>query len=318
MQPLSSPHSEYSTWKSAPRGCLQLLNNPSPSAEQVSQHRDLQQSSDRAAVHDWLAPQPECGHECWSNITRKPGTSHGRASFHLCASRLLEPAALPFPGIPLHTCAGWTPCAAPGPAHRCGPASLTHTGEERWALSWGCFTPQTWASRWEKTAEGGETVHRLVGQGMSGWKTAERPASPPAHLHEARAAVLMQGQSPQQLHWSCKAKSRERFPCSAEHLPFPVGTHGYKEILEIPEAMIEGRVKQLQFPSQSIHQSITSTVVSRYQPKVQRPTQILVLLLIILYNWVYHVEKISTYMDTLECVSVLGERQLGRLEEVRP
>lgn len=62
----------------------------------LSQHRDLKHFPDKAG-HGWLAPCPRRGHEGWSNITRKPGTSHGCVSFHLCASQLPEPATLPFP-----------------------------------------------------------------------------------------------------------------------------------------------------------------------------------------------------------------------------
>lgn len=147
------------------------------------------------------------------------------------------------------------------------PALLTHTREDTWSLSWRCFTLQTWASRWEKKAENGEKVHRLVRQSMSGWKTAEGAASP-HYLHEARAAVLMQGHSLQQLPRSCMAKSRERFPCWTS--PFSCwymwlhNIYKTRQILEIPEPMLECRAKRSQFPSQPTRQSITSTVVSRY------------------------------------------------------
>lgn len=58
-------------------------------------------------------------------------------------------------------------------------------------------------------------------------KTAERCALP--QLQGVRAVALMQGHCLRQLHWSCMAKSRERFSCS-EHLPFPAGTRGYETL----------------------------------------------------------------------------------------
>lgn len=105
------------------------------------------------------------------------------------------------------------------------------------------------------------------------WLKTCRKSSLTPQVQEARAVVLMKGHSPQQLHWSCTAQSRELsllswtspFSCWFTWLH---NTYGTRQIWEIPEAMLEYRGQ----PSQG---SSTSTVLSRYQPKVQRPPHIL-------------------------------------------
>lgn len=151
MQPLSIPHSEYSTWKRPTPSCLQLPNNASHPAEHVKSAQGPEALPRQSRA--WLAGSMSQAWS-WGLIKHHQETRH---ITWLCLIPFvrLTAAGASYSSLPKNSRSTHVQAkllALPQDPHTTSDPAPTDTerGEDTWSLSWRCFSLQTWTSRREE------------------------------------------------------------------------------------------------------------------------------------------------------------------------
>lgn len=185
----------FPTWKRPTPSCLQLPNNASHPADHVKSAQGPEALPRQSSA--WLAGSMS---QAWSRLLIK----HYQETRHITWLCLIPPvrltaarashSSLPENSRSTHV-QGKLPALPQDPHTTSDPALLTQReGRICGPSTGGALVYKHGQAEERKKAENGEKAHRLVGDRMSGWKTAEKPA--PAPAPRSKSSSLMQGHSP--------------------------------------------------------------------------------------------------------------------------